>query len=109
MTENAAIADGFLAAPLEVLMRFGRWDDILKEPEPPELFPIARAMRHHARGVAYAAKGQVGRGPGGAEGVPRGGEEGAEGGDVRQQQGGRPVRRRRRTCSRARSWSARGS
>ena len=41
--ENAAIADGFLAAPLEVMKRFGRWDDILKEPEPPELFPIARA------------------------------------------------------------------
>jgi tetratricopeptide (TPR) repeat protein len=56
--ENAAIADGFLAAPLEVMMRFGKWDDILKEPEPPEVFPIARGLRHHARGVAYAAKGQ---------------------------------------------------
>ena len=57
--ENAAIADGFVAMPLEVLKRFGRWDDILKEPEPPEIFPIARAMRHHTRGVALAAKGQV--------------------------------------------------
>jgi tetratricopeptide (TPR) repeat protein len=57
--ENAAIADGFLAAPLEVMMRFGKWDDILKEPEPPELFPIARTLRHHARAVAYAAKGDV--------------------------------------------------
>jgi tetratricopeptide (TPR) repeat protein len=57
--ENAAIADGFVAMPLEVLKRFGRWDDILKEPEPPEIFPIARAMWQYARGVAYAAKGQV--------------------------------------------------
>lgn len=57
--ENAAIADGFLAAPLEVMMRFGLWDDILKEPEFPEGFPIARAMRHHTRGVAHAAKGQT--------------------------------------------------
>jgi tetratricopeptide (TPR) repeat protein len=57
--ENAAIADGLLAAPLEVMMRFGKWDDILKEPEPPELFPIARTLRHHARAVAYAAKGDV--------------------------------------------------
>lgn len=56
--ENAAIADGFLAAPLEVMVRFGKWDDVLKEPEPPRLFPIARALRHHARGVALAAKGQ---------------------------------------------------
>ena len=57
--ENAAIADGFMAMPLEVLKRFGRWDDILKEPEPPEIFPIARAMRHYNRGVAFAAKGKV--------------------------------------------------
>jgi tetratricopeptide (TPR) repeat protein len=56
--ENAAIADGFLAAPLEVMVRFGMWDDILKEPEFPEGFPIARTLRHHARGVAYAAKGR---------------------------------------------------
>jgi tetratricopeptide (TPR) repeat protein len=56
---NAAIVDGFLAAHLEVMKRFGQWDDILTEPEPPELFPIARAMRHQIRGVAYAAKGQV--------------------------------------------------
>lgn len=57
--ENAAIADGFVAMPLEVLKRFGKWDDILKEPEPPEIFPIARALRHSTRGVAFAAKGQV--------------------------------------------------
>jgi tetratricopeptide (TPR) repeat protein len=57
--ENAAIADGFLAAPLEVMLRFGMWDDILKEPEPPEVFPIARGLRHHARGVALAATGKT--------------------------------------------------
>ena len=57
--KNAAIVDGYLAAPLEVMKRFGRWDDILAEPEPPEIFPIARAMRHELRGVAYAAKGKV--------------------------------------------------
>lgn len=56
--ENAAVADGFLAAPLEVMVRFGMWDDILKEPEPPEAFPIARGLRHHARGVALAAQGK---------------------------------------------------
>lgn len=57
--ENAAIADGFVAAPMEVMKRFGMWDEILKEPEPPEIFPIARAMRHHIRGIAYAATGEV--------------------------------------------------
>jgi tetratricopeptide (TPR) repeat protein len=57
--ENAAVADGFVAAPMEVMKRFGMWDQILQEPEPPEIFPIARAMRHHIRAVAYAAKGET--------------------------------------------------
>jgi hypothetical protein len=57
--ENAALVDGYTVMPLEVLKRFGRWDDILKELEPPEIFPIARAMRHYDRGVAFAAKGNV--------------------------------------------------
>jgi len=56
--ENAAIADGFLAAPLEAMIRFGMWDEILKEPDFPEMFPIAGGLRHHARGVALAAKGK---------------------------------------------------
>jgi tetratricopeptide (TPR) repeat protein len=57
--KHAAIVDGYVAAPLEVMKRFGRWDDLLAEPEPPEIFPIARAMRHELRGVAYAAKGKI--------------------------------------------------
>jgi tetratricopeptide (TPR) repeat protein len=54
-----AWADGFLAMPLEVLMRFGRWDEILAEPAFPDFVPISRALRHYARAVAYAAKGDV--------------------------------------------------
>ncbi|HEX4590622.1 MAG TPA: hypothetical protein VH120_11865 [Gemmataceae bacterium] len=57
--KHAAIVDGFVAAPMEVMKRFGRWDDLLAEPEPPVIFPIARAMRHELRGVAFAAKGQL--------------------------------------------------
>ncbi len=59
--ENAAIADGFTAMPLEVLVRFGRWDEVLAAPEPPEYLPIARCMRLCARGIAYAAKGDLGK------------------------------------------------
>jgi tetratricopeptide (TPR) repeat protein len=55
---NAAIVDGFFAMPIEALVRFGRWEEILKEPEPAERFPIARALRHAARGVAHAALGK---------------------------------------------------
>jgi len=57
--EHQAIADGFSAMPLEVLKRFGRWDDILAAPEPPPIFPIARAMWRYQRGVSFAAKGDV--------------------------------------------------
>jgi glycosyltransferase involved in cell wall biosynthesis len=59
LPENAAIADGLVAAPLEVMKRFGQWDEILKEPAPPEIFPIAHAMGHHIRAIAYAAKGET--------------------------------------------------
>jgi tetratricopeptide (TPR) repeat protein len=59
LKENAAIADGFTAMPLEVFVRFGRWDEVLAAPEPPDFLPIARAYRHAARGIAHAAKGDV--------------------------------------------------
>ncbi len=57
--ENAVVADGFTAMPLEVLVRFGRWDEVLAAPEPPEYLPIARALRHCARGIAHAAQGNI--------------------------------------------------
>ena len=59
LKENAAVADGFTAMPLEVLVRFGHWDEVLAAPEPPEYLPIARAYRHAARGIAHAAKDQL--------------------------------------------------
>jgi tetratricopeptide (TPR) repeat protein len=40
-------------------MRFGRWDEVLAEPEFPEFAPISRSIRHYARAVAYASKGDV--------------------------------------------------
>jgi tetratricopeptide (TPR) repeat protein len=57
--ENAGIADGFLATPVEVRIRFGKWDEILDAPEPADIHPIAHALWRHARGVAFAAKGQT--------------------------------------------------
>jgi hypothetical protein len=57
--ENAAVADGFAAMPLEVLVRFGRWKEVLEAPEPPEYLPFSRAMRHCARGIAFAALAEV--------------------------------------------------
>ena len=57
--ENAALADGALAMPLELRMRFGRWEEILAAPEPESIFPTARAFRHLLRGSALTATGKV--------------------------------------------------
>ena len=56
---TALYADGLIAGPLEALVRCGRWHEVLAEPEPPAHFPLTRAVRHAARGVAYAALGKV--------------------------------------------------
>jgi tetratricopeptide (TPR) repeat protein len=57
---NPTVADGFFAVPLEVLVRFGRWDEILAEPAKyPENMPFARAFHHAARATAFAAKGDT--------------------------------------------------
>jgi tetratricopeptide (TPR) repeat protein len=47
-----------MTRPLQLLVRFERWDDVLREPAPPEDLPHARAMWHYARGRALAAKGR---------------------------------------------------
>lgn len=44
---------------LQMRVRFGRWDEILKVPAPPEDLPHARAMWHYARGRALAERGEV--------------------------------------------------
>jgi tetratricopeptide (TPR) repeat protein len=41
---------------LEVEARFGKWDAILQEPEPPTDLSYTDAMWHYARGLAFAAK-----------------------------------------------------
>jgi tetratricopeptide (TPR) repeat protein len=58
--ENPTIADGYVAVPLEVLVRFGRWNEILTEPANyPENMLFSRAFHHAARATAYAAKGDT--------------------------------------------------
>ncbi|HKH93315.1 MAG TPA: hypothetical protein VKA54_16035 [Gemmatimonadaceae bacterium] len=45
--------------PLLFSVRFGRWDEVLAEPEPAADLPYPRALRHYARALARAAKGDV--------------------------------------------------
>jgi tetratricopeptide (TPR) repeat protein len=60
LKENAMQAEGFVAMPLEVMVRFGLWDEILAEPDNyPNYLPFTRAFHHAARAIAYAAKGDA--------------------------------------------------
>ena len=61
LNKNAMQGEGFVAMPLEVMVRFGLWNQILAEPDRyPDYMPITRAFHHAARAIAYAAKGDAG-------------------------------------------------
>ena len=45
----------FLPYPVVTMTRFGKWDEILKEPKPDPSLKIVTAFWHYARGSAYAA------------------------------------------------------
>jgi tetratricopeptide (TPR) repeat protein len=48
--------EGYHAMKSHVLVRFGRWQDIIDEPMvgEPELYVLTTAMQHYAKGVAHA-------------------------------------------------------
>jgi len=58
---GAIFLESYVTMPWHVMIRFGKWDDILAEPlhSDREVFPAAIATQHYARGVAYASKGMV--------------------------------------------------
>ncbi len=56
---GSSMAETWLAMPLEAKVRFGRWDDVLAEPEHPASTPFTHAFQHAARGIAFAAKGDT--------------------------------------------------
>ncbi|CDO26013.1 hypothetical protein MMAG44476_25869 [Mycolicibacterium mageritense DSM 44476 = CIP 104973] len=62
--ESPPMADwleAFVPLRIHVLVRFGRWDDLIAEPLPadPALYCTTTATIHYGRGVAHAAKGQL--------------------------------------------------
>lgn len=54
------MAEFLVPMPYLVEARFGLWDEILKEPQPPRDLPFTSAMWHYARGLAFSAKGKRG-------------------------------------------------
>lgn len=57
--EAPQVVEAFVATPLFVLLRFGKWDEVLSYVEPSEKLPANRALRHFARAVAHQAKGNA--------------------------------------------------
>jgi tetratricopeptide (TPR) repeat protein len=55
----APMTAGFRLVPYYALTRFGRWEEMLKEPEPPAFNVVLRAAWHYARGLSYVATGQT--------------------------------------------------
>ena len=53
----ARTMEGYYSMKMHVLVRFGRWQDIVDAPMPicDQLYCVSSAMHHYAKGVAYAA------------------------------------------------------
>jgi tetratricopeptide (TPR) repeat protein len=57
---GTAIAQQYAVLPYFTLVRFGRWDTLLRSTLPPDSpAPYPQAIWHYARGTAYARSGQL--------------------------------------------------
>jgi tetratricopeptide (TPR) repeat protein len=52
-------AEGFMTIPIAVDVRFHKWDEILKMPQPAPEMKVTTVFWHFARGMALAAKSRV--------------------------------------------------
>ncbi len=51
--------ESFMPTGTLIAARFGRWDDVLKTPEPAASTPVTNALWHWARGMALASTGKT--------------------------------------------------
>ncbi len=57
--KDMPMVEGFLPYPIFVQLRFAKWGETLKLPEPDKSQLITKTVWHYARGVALAATGKV--------------------------------------------------
>jgi len=57
---DVSMVEPYIPTPIFVLLRFHRWDEVLKLPPPESNLAMTTAFWHFARGSAAAAKGQIG-------------------------------------------------
>jgi tetratricopeptide (TPR) repeat protein len=51
--------ESFMSAPLVAELRFHRWNEVLKMPEPPAAWKITRMLWGYGRGMAFASTGKI--------------------------------------------------
>jgi tetratricopeptide (TPR) repeat protein len=57
---NRSMAEPYVPTPIFILLRFHRWDEVLKLPPPDSNLAMTTAFWHFARGSAAAATGRIG-------------------------------------------------
>ena len=55
----AFLIEGIMPTTLHVMIRFGKWEEILREPRPADWRLVSIAVWHYARSIAYSALGQT--------------------------------------------------
>lgn len=55
----AGLIDGIMPSNFHTLVRFGKWDEVLKEPAYKDYRLVSNAVRFYARSIAYSAKGNT--------------------------------------------------
>lgn len=59
LREFAGLIEGIMPTTFHVLIRFGKWEEILAEPDYPEWRLVSRAVRLYARSIANSALGRT--------------------------------------------------
>ncbi len=54
-----ALYESFRSQPMFVMVRFGRWDEILAEPQPQKNAQFMNGVWHYGRGMAFTNQGQT--------------------------------------------------
>lgn len=57
--EEFPMVEFFHTIPLLALTQFGRWDEILEQPQPDEKLDFSNAIWHYVRATAYASLGDI--------------------------------------------------
>src|SRR6476620_7552569 len=59
MLKDMPMLEGFMAIPIAVQVRFEKWNDILKMPQPDANLKVVTTFWHYARGMALAGTGKA--------------------------------------------------